>query len=196
MLADYTIFILRDSYIIMKEKMTLFFKGMKPFEISLFIVLGLTAVVLPFSWVLSTWMLGLLVVNSCVLAVVSRRFGNPSLQKWARWSLWLLVAFYLLQEVSLIYTANMKEAGTMLMHRLPLLIFPLCCLMCNTAFLTRDRQRMLVWLLTGSLVVKFFIRLIYMLCTYHKIVFSSTFDPVHHSYMAMYLLFVLLSIDF
>lgn len=191
MIVDYTIFILRDSYIIMKEKMTLFFKGMKPFEISLFIVLGLTVVVLPFSWVLSTWMLGLLVVNSCVLAVVSRRFGNPSLQKWARWSLWLLVAFYLLQVVSLIYTANMKEAGTMLMHRLPLLIFPLCCLMCDTAFLTRDRQRMLVWLLTGSLVVKFFIRLVYILCTSHKIVFSSTFDPVHHSYMAMYLLFVL-----
>lgn len=175
----------------MRQIIVGFFKGMKPLEVSEYIVLGLTAIVLPFSWVWSTWLLGLLVVNTVALAVANRRLGNPGLPDWARWSLWLLVAFYMLQIVSLIYTSNMKDAGTMLMHRLPLLLFPLCCLVCDTAFMTRNRQRVLVWLLTGSLVVKFFIRLVYMLCTYHKIVFNSAFDPVHHSYMAMYLLFVL-----
>lgn len=177
--------------IINKESCKTIFGGMKPLEISEYIILGLMIVVLPFSWVWSTYLLGLLVVNTVALAVANRKLGNPSLPKWARWTLWLLVAFYLLQVVSLIYTVNMKDAGTMLMHRLPLLLFPLCCIVCNTAFLTRNRQRILVWLLTGSLVVKFFIRLVCILCTYHKIVFNGTFDPVHHSYMAMYLLFVL-----
>ena len=118
-----------------------FFKGMKPLEVSEYIVLGLTAIVLSFSWVWSTWLLGLLVVNTVALTVANHRVGNQALSKWARWSLWLLVAFYMLQIVSLIYTANMKDAGTMLMHRLPLLLFPLCCLVCDTAFMTRDRQR-------------------------------------------------------
>ena len=175
----------------MRQMITSFFKGMKPFEVSEYIILGLMAIVLPFSWVWPTWLLGLLVLNTVALAVANRKFGNPSLSKWARWSLWLLVAFYMLQVVSLIYTSNMKDAGDMLVRRLPLLLFPLCCLMSDTAFMTRDRQRMLVWLLTASLVVKFFIRLVYILLTYHKIVFNNLFDPVHHSYMAMYLLFVL-----
>ena len=175
----------------MRQMITSFFKGMKPLEVSEYIVLGLTAIVLPFSWVWSTWMLGLLVFNTCALAIANRRLGNPALSKWARWCLWLLVAFYMLQVVSLIYTSNMKDAGTMLMHRLPLLLFPLCCLMCDTAFMTRDRQRLLVWIFTGALVVKFIIRLVYVLWTSHKLVFNSSFDPVHHSYMAMYLLFVL-----
>ena len=170
---------------------TSFFKGMKPLEVSEYIILGLTAIVLPFSWVWTTYLLVSLVINTIALAFSNRKLGNPSLPKWARWSLWLLVAFYMLQIVSLIYTANMNDAGTMLMHRLPLLLFPLCCLVCDTSFLTRSRQRILVWALTASLVVKFIIRLVYILCTYHRIVFNNTFDPVHHAYMAMYLLFVL-----
>ena len=175
----------------MKQMITAFFKGMKPLEVSEYIVLCLTAIVLPFSWVWSVWMLYFLVANSILLAVSGRKLGNPGLSKGARWSLWLLVMFYMYQVVSLIYTSNMKDAGNMLLHRLPLLIFPLCCLMCDTGFMTRLRQRSLVWLFTGSLVVKFIIRLVYVLCTSHKIVLSSSFDPVHHSYIAMYLLFVL-----
>ena len=175
----------------MRQMISSFLKGMKPLEVSEYFILGLTAIVLPFSWVWTTWLLGLLVVNTIVLAIANRKLGNPILPRWARWSLWLLVVFYMLQIVSLIYTVNMKDAGTMLMHRLPLLLFPLCCLVCDTSFMTRNRQRMLVWALAASLVVKFFIRLVYVLCTYHKIVFNGTFDPVHHSYMAMYLLFVL-----
>ena len=175
----------------MKQIITPFFKGMRPLEVSQYLILGLMAIVLPFSWVPMTWLLGLLVVNTCLLVVANHKLGNQSLQKWARWSLWLLVAFYMLQIVSLLYTSNMDDAGTMLMHRLPLLLFPLCCLACDTAYMTRGLQRMLVWLLTGSLFVKFFIRLVYVLCTSHKIVFSNLFDPVHHSYVAMYLLFVL-----
>ncbi len=175
----------------MKQMITAFFKGMKPLEVSEYIVLCLTAIVLPFSWVWSVWMLYFLVANSILLAVFGRKLGNPGLSKGARWSLWLLVMFYMYQVVSLIYTSNMKDAGNMLLHRLPLLIFPLCCLMCDTGFMTRLRQSTLVWLFTGSLVVKFIIRLVYVLCTSHKIVLSSSFDPVHHSYIAMYLLFVL-----
>lgn len=174
-----------------KDSINNIYGGMKPLEMSEFILFGLMAIVLPYDWQLVMWLLPLLVVNKIVRMVAARRIGNPSLSKGARWTLWLVVAFFAYQLVSMLYTDNSADGWDMILRRLPLLLFVLCPLAADSGHLTRNRMRMLMWIFTLSLVVKFVIRFIVMLAVSHKFVFASSFDPVHHTYMAMYLMFVL-----
>lgn len=174
-----------------KDSVNYIFGGMKPLEMSEFILLGLMSIVLPYDWQLVMWLLPLLVVNTIVRIVAARRIGNPSLSKGARWALWLMVAFFAYQLVSMLYTVNQADGWDMILRRLPLLLFVLCPLAADSGYLTRGRVRVLMWIFTLSLALKFIIRFIIMLVESHKFVFSESFDPVHHTYMAMYLMFVI-----
>lgn len=174
-----------------KDSVNNIFGGMKPLEMSEFTLLGLMSIVLPYDWQLVMWLMPLLVVNTIVRIVVARRIGNPSLSKGARWSLWLMVAFFAYQLVSMLYTVNQADGWDMILRRLPLLLFVLCPLAADSGYLTRGRVRVLMWIFTLSLAVKFIIRFIIMLAVSHKFVFAASFDPVHHTYIAMYLMFVI-----
>lgn len=174
-----------------KDSVNNIFGGMKPLEMSEFALLGLMSIVLPYDWQLVMWLLPLLVVNTIVRIVAARRIGNPSLSKGARWAIWLMVAFFAYQLVSMLYTVNQADGWDMILRRLPLLLFVLCPLAADSGYLTRGRVRVLMWIFTLSLTVKFIIRFIIMLAESHKFVFASSFDPVHHTYIAMYLMFVI-----
>ena len=174
-----------------KDSVNNIFGGMKPLEMSEFVLLGLMTIVLPYDWQLVMWLLPLLVVNTIVRIVAARRIGNPSLPKGARWALWLMVAFFAYQLVSMLYTVNQADGWDMILRRLPFLLFALCPLAADSGYLSRGRVRVLMWIFTLSLTVKFFIRFIIMLSESHKFVFAESFDPVHHTYMAMYLMFVI-----
>lgn len=174
-----------------KDSVNNIFGGMKPLEMSEFTLLGLMTIVLPYDWQLVMWLMPLLVVNTIVRIVVARRIGNPSLSKGARWALWLMVAFFAYQLVSMLYTVNQADGWDMILRRLPLLLFALCPLAADSCYLSRDRVRVLMWIFTLSLAVKFIIRFIIMLSESHKFVFAASFDPVHHTYIAMYLMFVI-----
>ncbi|MBR3827772.1 MAG: O-antigen ligase family protein [Bacteroidales bacterium] len=174
-----------------KDSVNNIFGGMKPLEMSEFALLGLMSIVLPYDWQLVMWLLPLLVVNTIVRIVAARHIGNPSLSKGARWALWLMVAFFAYQLVSMLYTVNQADGWDMILRRLPLLLFALCPLVTDSGYLTRGRVRVLMWIFTLSLTVKFIIRFIIMLAESHKFVFAESFDPVHHTYMAMYLMFVI-----
>ena len=174
-----------------KDSVNYIFGSMKPLEMSEFALLGLMSVVLPYDWQLVMWLLPLLVVNTIVRIVAARHIGNPSLSKGARWALWLMVAFFAYQLVSMLYTVNQADGWDMILRRLPLLLFALCPLVTDSGYLTRGRVRVLMWIFTLSLTVKFIIRFIIMLAESHKFVFAESFDPVHHTYMAMYLMFVI-----
>ena len=174
-----------------KDSVNNIFDGVKPLEMSEFTLLGLMSIVLPYDWQLVMWLMPLLVVNTIVRIVVARRIGNPSLSKGARWALWLMVAFFAYQLVSMLYTVNQADGWDMILRRLPLLLFALCPLAADSGYLSRDRVRVLMWIFTLSLAVKFIIRFIIMLSESHKFVFAASFDPVHHTYIAMYLMFVI-----
>lgn len=174
-----------------KDSVNNIFGGMKPLEMSEFALLGLMSIVLPYDWQLVMWLMPLLVVNTIVRIVAARRIGNPSLSKGARWALWLMVAFFAYQLVSMLYTVNQADGWDMILRRLPLLLFVLCPLVTDSGYLSRGRVRVLMWIFTLSLTVKFIIRFIIMLAVSHKFVFASSFDLVHHTYIAMYLMFVI-----
>lgn len=167
------------------------FGGLKPLEVSEYVLLLLMVVVLPYDWQLVMWLLPLLVVNTVARMAAARGLGNPALSKGVRWALWLVVAFFGLQLVSMLYTDNHADGWDMIVRRLPILLFVLCPLTADSSYLTRNRMRGLMWVFTISLTVKFVVRFVMMLVVHHKIDFASTFDPLHHTYMAMYLMFVL-----
>ena len=92
------------------KNMKSFFKDLSPLETSQTIVLTLMAILLPFDWQLVMWLIPLLVVI-CICRIISaKRIGNPALSPGSRWALWLMVAYFAYQLLSLLYTSN-KEDG-------------------------------------------------------------------------------------
>lgn len=168
-----------------------FFKEMTPLESTQTIVLCLMAILLPFDWQLVMWLLPLLVVVCVCRIIVAKRVGNPSLSHGARWALWLMVAYFAYQLLSLLYTSNKEDGMEMIVRRLPLLVFTLCALAADSGFLTHNRMRTIMYVFTATIVVKFFVRAIISLTLYKKICICCCFDPLHHTYMAMYLMFAL-----
>ena len=164
---------------------------MKALDISEYALVAITAASIPFSWWVATRALMLLILNTIIKCIAYKSIGNKVLPKWAKWSLWMLVAYYLLYVLSLAYTSNMDDGTRFLVRKLPLLAFPLCVLCSNTAYMDNRRLRGVMYFFTASLVVKFLIRLAVVLITQHKIKFGPTFDPIHHTYMAMYMLLAL-----
>ncbi len=165
--------------------------GMRPLEIVEYLLLALMTVLLPYDWQLAMWLMPLLAVNTLCRIVAARRVGNPGLTGASRWALWLMVAFFVYQIVSMLYTDNKEDGWEMIVRRLPLLVFALCALAADSTYLERRRLRLLMYAFTASLTVKFFVRFVIMLATQHKVFICSLFDPLHHTYMAMYLMFAL-----
>lgn len=160
-------------------------------EIVEYSLLALMTVLLPYDWQLAMWLMPLLAVNTLCRIVAARRVGNPGLSAASRWALWLMVAFFAYQIVSMLYTDNKADGWEMITRRLPLLVFALCALAADSTYLERRRLRLLMYAFTASLTVKFFVRFVILLATQHKVSVCSLFDPLHHTYMAMYLMFAL-----
>ena len=176
---------MKTFFVNIKERM---FDGITVLEGVEYALLLMMTVVLPYDWQLMMWLLPLFVVNAAVRVAVARRVGNPALGKGARWTLWLLVAFYVYQLVSMLYSSNHADGWDMIVRRLPMLVMPVCLLCVDTKYFDSEKRRALMWVFTLSLTVKFLFCFVRMLVVHHGFVFSSTFDAVHHSYVSLYLL--------
>ncbi len=176
---------MKTFFVNIKERM---FGGITVLEGVEYALLLLMAAVLPYDWQLMMWLLPLFVVNAAVRVAVARRVGNPALDKGARWTLWLLVAFYAYQLVSMLYSSNHADGWDMIVRRLPMLLMPVCLLCVDTKYFDSEKRRSLMWVFTLSLTVKFLFCFVRMLVVHHGFVFSSSFDAVHHSYVSLYLL--------
>ncbi len=165
--------------------------AMKPLDVSEYILLLLTAVAIPVSWWAATRMAMLLGVNSIIKIFVYKKIGNPSLSRLGRWCILLLACYYVLYVISLLYTSNMERGMNFIGRKLPFLAYALCFLVADTSYLKRDQLRGILYIFTATLVVKFWVRFIIMLVTHHTISLS-VFDPLHHTYMAMYLMLAII----
>ena len=145
-------------------------------------------VLLPFDWHPLLWLMTLLLLVVLVCMVKERHIGNHSLSSPARWTLWLIVTYFLYQAISLTYSTNIDQGINLLLRRFPLLLMPLLFLAADTSYLSRARLRNLMYAFTVSLIFKFFICLIIMFVCHRSNAFGSQFDPIHHAYIAMYLL--------
>lgn len=175
----------------LSDKWHLLFGELTLWESVEYMLFAAMAIVLPCNWQLVMWLMPLMAVTVIVRMIISRTVGNRSIDKLSRWILWLMVIFCLYQLLTMIYTSNKEDGWDMIVRRVPLLLFPLFCLAADTAFLTQNRKRALIGCFSVSLVVKFVVLFVAMFVKHHKFVYGSTFDSLHHTYMAMYLLFAI-----
>lgn len=175
----------------MKQKIADFFRGMRPLEVTEYLILAATAMVSSWSWEIALKLFELLIVVVVVRIIATRHIGNPSLSKMMRWALLMMVAYYLWQGVTLFWTDNLVEGWDFMLTRLPLIILPLALLCADTSYITPLRRRGILYAFTTSLLVKFFYCLIAALLSGKGIKFESSFDWVHHTYMAMYFVMAL-----
>lgn len=171
--------------------------GLKPYEIVEYILLMVMAVAIPISWSLATYVLLLLFVFTIVKLFWSHHVGNSALNRNGRICLYLMMSFFACYLTSLTYSSDMAEGKEVVMRKLPFLVLPLIVLTSELAYLKGRRMRVLLYLFAATVVVRFVIFLCIALygCAFvsHSLSIpkSGAFDPLHHTYLAMYVLFCL-----
>ena len=157
----------------------------------------LMAAAMPVGWRVGLWTAMMLALASLVKLFVERKAGNPSLDRGLCVVLWLPVAYVLLCALSLLYSSDVATGWQVVLRKAVLLIFPLCFLLTNTAYLTSRYLRGLGYALLTSLVG------VMLFCIVRALVnvgdgmafstaFSETyFDARHHSYTALFILVAL-----
>lgn len=158
-----------------------------------FIFLLMTASV-AIEWHWGIWALALLLLNTIAKGIATGCWRNHRLRRVPRICLWLMVALYGVYALSSIYSSNPHEAWTTtLPTMLPLVMIPLAFLCSNHSYLRRRHFDGLVFLLALCLTLRFAIMLTkaaigYCHGTQLNELIDFHFDPLHHNYLAMYLL--------
>lgn len=169
-------------------------------EYSLMMIFTVTTAI---HWRAGIWALIALTLFTIVKAIWSKKIGNSTLSKGSRISLCLVVLFYLIFAISSSYSSDPHEAwSTTLVTMLPMLLLPLIFLVSDMGYLRKKHRTTLTILLAATLSLRFFILIIRALVRFVKgeipFFFTYSFEPMHHNYIAMYLVvaIALLYIDF
>ncbi|MBQ9864299.1 MAG: O-antigen ligase family protein [Bacteroidales bacterium] len=177
----------------MKHFFTSLIAPLRWYEKVEYCLMALMAVALPIHWRLGLWGLVLLLVFTLVKSVTTHRIGNPSLTHPIRICLYLMMLYYLVHVCSVAYSSDSQEGWAIVGLKLPLLLLPLYFLLSDTSYLRRQHVSAFSYLLAGTLTVRFVIMAIraiigYLNGTPISLLVDFHFDPLHHNYMALYLL--------
>lgn len=173
------------------QAVTSILNDMKKIEVAEYLLLIALAVVSPWNWVVALYTFLLFLATIIVRIASIKHIGNPSITKPMRWSLFLMAGYFLWTVVSLLWSDNISDGWDYILRRLPLLLLPLMLLCADTSYITPLRRRGVLYAYTLSLVIKFFYCIISALATGKKIQLGINIDPVHHTYMALYLVMAL-----
>lgn len=172
-------------------------QGLKPYEISEYVLLLLMAAAIPISWSLAVKILALLLANMIIKSAASHKIGSKSLTPIGRYSMWISIAFLAVYIVSLLYTENMSDGLDNVSRKLPFLLFPLFFLLSDISYMRKEHVRALLYIFVAILCVRFMWKFGYAVYRFFIIKevdhfpHSDGFDSLHHTYLAMYVLFAL-----
>lgn len=160
------------------------------------VLLYAAAVLLPFSINLTLDCLALLGLNTLALCAVSRHIGNPALPRAGRYTLWGFVAFIGIYLLSLSYTANTSAGIANVTVKASLLLAVLFFGCADLRWFTFKQLRQLLYGFTLALAIRFAWHAVALVIRQaggapHDELFGFYFDPMHHSYLSMYLLLAL-----
>ena len=160
-----------------------------------YVGLLLTVGLLPWNFHLSLIGLYLTGIATAINAVVNKRAGSPALGKLGKTTMVCFIAYWGLYCISLLWSSNKVEGIDSIVSKLSVLITALIFLIGDFRWLTEKRKRLIGLTLVSSLCVLFLVRLgmgFYRVVTegepVERMLFVN-FDPVHHNYMSLYLLF-------
>ena len=154
-------------------------KGMKWYNALQFIVLCLTVALVAVDWGIGLWATVTFAVVTLVKIIAEKRVGNPSLDTPMRVALLAVVAYWLSNVASMLYSTDLSGATDVVFRKAVMLIAPLCVLLSDMSYISRNHLRAVFYALllaVGGLFVYDWI--------------TDTFEDKNHSYVAMYILTV------
>ena len=152
------------------------------------------AAALPWSWRVSLYALFLMVPYTLCYCIVTRKWVNASLTVPWRVTFLLLAVFSLVYVASVSYSADVAEGWRNATAKLTLALVAIVVLLIPKSLYTSKSANAIMQLFTLSLAVRFVVRLVITLydlffgCRPHDELMGSYFDPMHHTYISMYLL--------
>lgn len=162
-------------------------------------LLILMAVSIPVWWRLSVIVSVLLLANLILKFVVTHQIGNRSLSRLGIFSWVAVISFVAIYAVSLLYTDNIPKGLTSLERHLTFVIMALVFLFSDLTYMRKPHVVFALYAMSAALIVRFFVFFVLAVkgffFVHHDIqlIIDSHFDPMHHSYLSMY---ILLSIAF
>lgn len=171
-----------------------YFHNLKWYQCTELMLMILLTITIAIDWHYGVWTLILFTLSTIIKCCVTHAVGNPLLSKTTRISLIAIILYYLVYTASTLYSSNPSEAwSTTLITMLPLILLPLIFLASDMSYLTQRHRSAMVYLLATTLTLRFFIMSIraavgYMNGTSIRMLIDFHFDPLHHNYLAMYLI--------
>lgn len=176
------------------KQLTQLFWGLKWHQSIEYIIMMFITLSVPIDWHFGVWGLMALVLSTIVKVVATHRIGNPAINRATKISLLLIMLFYGCYMASTIYSNNPQEAwSTTIITMLPLLLLPIVFLISDMSYLRANHRAALIYLLAGTLTMRFVVMAINAVARHFQgIPFNELidfhFDPLHHNYLAMYLI--------
>ena len=126
--------------------------------------------------------------------ICTRHIGNTALGKADRVQLLLMISFFVIYVVSMLYTSNSTEGWDNITKKLSFIILPTIFLLSDLRYLKHEHKKWAIGIFTIALIARFLYYLFraticYIECGYFPL--DMYFDPLHHTYLSLYVLFVL-----
>lgn len=177
----------------MSSKARQLFERLSWSETALYASMLLMSIALPISWRLGLMSMIIMTVAAVVNAIAKRSLFNHKLTKGTVVAYALMIFFWVVWLASALWSSNQANAWHVVGVKLPLLIMPLVFLIGETSFLTQKHIQTLFSALCATLIVRFIvilIRDIIIIAQGGTLMHGNDFmfDPLHHNYLALYLL--------
>ena len=137
------------------------FRGLKPFQLSEFILLIAYAFVIPFSWRIATYVMIAIFITTILRGVFEEGFKINKAQYNNKFVYFIFIAFWLLYAVSFLYSDNTFEARILIGRKLSFLLFPIFFLCSDLSYLTKDRIKTILYFFVFGILTLFFVNLIW-----------------------------------
>ena len=173
------------------------FRGLKPFQLSEYILLIAYAFVIPFSWRIATYVMIAIFVTTILRGIFEEGFKTNQAQYNNRFIYFISIAFWLIYAISFLYSENTFEARILIGRKLSFLLFPIFFLCSNLSYLNERRVRTILYFFVIGILTLFFVNLIW---AGYDILFGDfkvhrLYDPyflekgtgsIHHTYISIY----------
>ncbi|MBQ6047333.1 MAG: O-antigen ligase family protein [Bacteroidales bacterium] len=160
-------------------------------------LLLVVAGVLPFSWHIAYYVLLAVLLWAIVIAVKERKVGNGNLTLWSKIGFAAMALLPAVYALSLLYTENMAEGKAEVNKILLFAAFPLLMCLFDWKWHKRNHLFGLLQVMATAVVIRFLWRAIVLIKNFSSgavdvHAFTGVrFDPMHHSYLSMYILLAL-----
>lgn len=165
-------------------------------------LLLVVAGVLPFSWHIAYYVLLALLLWAIVIAVKERKVGNGNLTLWSKIGFAAMALLPAIYALSLLYTENMTEGKAEVNKILLFAAFPLLMCLFDWRWHKRNHLFGLLQVMATAVVVRFLWRLVVFIVNISSGAVDihgftgKMFDPMHHSYLSMYILLAIACIGY